>query len=433
VSLEGARPETGTAEGTATEAAGRIASACRAAPRRSSCYDAALGEMARDDVRAALAALEALSVLDPSVVSDGHMYVHAIGISAYDPERDFGELFRSCTELFHAGCYHGLIQARFADEGEITKEVVSSLCTEVVPDRATDRWTYFQCLHGLGHGLVIHADHDLVEGLAGCDLLDSDWDNTSCQGGAFMENVTNATHPHHAALTASLGDAGGMDHGAHGGAADHGTHGDHGAHGDHGVQGDHEADGDSEVQATEEPFKAIDPADPHYPCSIVEPHQKASCYEMQTSVILHLNGYDFAGAAETCDGAEKPWRAICHRSLGRDASGFASRNVARVIDLCDKDRSEYAPYCYVGATKAAIDWSGEPRDGIVLCSRVKGEESRLLCFEAVGEQIGMITPGRKPGERICAAMTGREEQACLYGARLLSERPEFLSSPGSAF
>lgn len=385
----------------AAETARRMERECKGEKDRSSCYDAVLRDLAQQDVREALETVEALSKIDGTVERDGHMYVHAVGISAYDASRDFGELFRSCTELFHAGCYHGLIQARFAEQGEITKEAVNTLCDEVA-DAGADHWTYFQCLHGIGHGLVIHADHDLIQGLAGCDMLDDPWANASCQGGAFMENVTNATHPHHAALTASLGgDHGAMDHGA----MDHGEH------------------------AMGEPFRAIDPDDPHYPCSIVQSHQKSACYGMQTSVILYLNEYDFEAAAKTCDGAEWAWRAVCHQSLGRDASGFANRDVRKVRDLCALDRSEDAPFCYVGAAKAAIDWSGEPMDGIAFCTGVRGDENRLRCYQAVGQQVAVITPTR--GNEICGEAKGREEQACLFGAGLLPEMPAFMAPKSS--
>lgn len=382
----------------ADEAARRMVADCRDAEDRTACYDARLGEVARvGEVRKALDILAALAERDADVARDGHMFVHAIGIAAYDPAADFAETFQSCTELFHAGCYHGLIQAHFAAIGRIDAETVNAVCDEVAA--AGDRWTTFQCLHGIGHGLVIYANHDLVEGLAGCELLDDPWKRASCEGGAFMENVTNATHPHHAALTESLGAGGGQ-----------GGHGDHGGmeHGDH---------------SGEERFAPIDPDDPHYPCTIVKEHQKAACYGMQTSVILYLNDYDFGRAAEICDGAAQPYIAACHQSLGRDASGFANRDARELNRLCGQDRSEYASFCYVGAAKAVIDWGGEPRDGLEFCDSVKGEANRTRCFQAVGQQVAVIIGDETRGRELCGRADGSDQEACLWGAGLLREVP----------
>ena len=390
----------------AVETARELREACGGADDKSACYDARLGEIAKTgDVRRALDVVAALAERDDDVARDGHMYVHAVGIAAYDPAGDFAETFTRCTELFHAGCYHGLIQAHFSAVGQVDAETVNRLCDEV-SNSGADRWTTFQCLHGIGHGLVIHSDHDLIEGLKGCDLLDDPWKRASCEGGAFMENVTNATHPHHAALTESLGASV--------------AHADHGA-----MSADAHANHDA---AAAEPFAPIDPEDPHYPCSIVEEHQKLSCYGMQTSVMLYLTDYDFGKAAELCDGAPATYVAACHQSLGRDASGFSNRNADELNRLCAQDRSRYASFCYVGAAKAVIDWAGQPEDGLAFCRSVQGDDNRIRCYQAVGQQIGVIVPDEARGRALCAEADGAEEQACLFGATLVADMPPELRS-----
>lgn len=384
------------AQDAATERARQIREVCRSAngaDEKAACYDAELQPIARSgEVGFALDVLTGLSTLDSDVERDGHMFAHAIGIAAYSSERGFGETFASCRELFHAGCYHGVIQARFAAEGGADAETVNTLCAEVA-DAGADRWTRFQCVHGLGHGLLILHGHDLLKGLESCDLLRDGWERESCYGGAFMENVTNATHPHHAALTSQLG-----------------GHGGHEAHGDHGQTA----------------FKAIDPDDPYYPCTVVKEHQKLACWGMQTSAILYLNGSDFAAAAKTCDGAPEPYRRTCHQSLGRDASGFANRDAAALVGICEEDTSELAAWCYVGAVKAVIDWAGRPTDGLHFCEAVRGEENRARCYEAVGEQIAVMVPGEAARREACAPAAADHVETCLWGAGLIDEMPPTL-------
>jgi hypothetical protein len=367
---------------------------------KAACYEGVLLPIAeRGELSRALRVLETLAGIDPDVRRDGHMYVHGLGIAAYDPARDAAETFTECTELFHAGCYHGVIQAHFSGMDVIDTAAVNEFCGRV-RTRRSDQWTYFQCVHGLGHGLTIHEGHDLPKGLAGCDMLATDWERESCYGGAFMENVGNATHPHHNALVSALP------------AAEPGGGGGHAGHGQHG-----------QAPAA---FEPIDPTDPHHPCSAVSEKYLAACYGMQTTVILHLNGSDFAAAALTCDGAPAAVRRICHQSLGRDASGYAEQDPEETVRLCRRDRSPDGVWCYVGAVKAITDWSGKPDAGHVFCAEVPDGPARVRCIEAVGEQIGVMIEPTEDRRAACMAGDAAAADICLYGARVIAQKPAAL-------
>ena len=163
------------------------------------CYERLLlDELGRGGVDAALTMLAALGAADLDVERDGHVYTHAIGIEAYSPDLPMADVFVQCTTLYQSGCYHGVIQAHFIAEGMADAGTVRELCDPYDAVLA-DRWTLFQCLHGLGHGLTMFYGHDLQRALQDCDFLTSSWNRESCYGGAFMENVDNATNPHHSA------------------------------------------------------------------------------------------------------------------------------------------------------------------------------------------------------------------------------------------
>ena len=51
---------------------------------------------------------------------------------------------------------------------------------------------YYQCVHGLGHGLMISTGYDLPYALHVCEKLQTGWDESSCTGGVYMENVNAA-------------------------------------------------------------------------------------------------------------------------------------------------------------------------------------------------------------------------------------------------
>lgn len=378
---------------------------CRTAKIRSACYEEPLVEAAAAGrVRLAMGALGQIGAVDVDVKRDGHVYAHAIGIAAGKLPGDIAQTFSQCSESFQSGCYHGVIQARFAALDSIGPREVNAVCE---PFRAneTQRWIRFQCVHGIGHGLTSLNDHDLAKGLAGCDLLKEWWDKQSCYGGAFMENIVNVTNPHHPASTL--------------------TH--------HGGQpakkaGDH-AQAEMAAMDHEHParFKAVDAADPHYPCSALGERYQSACYQMQTSVMLYNNKGDIAGAALACDGAPRIMRATCYSSLGRDISSYSLQDHAEGIRMCSLGTPRYQPWCYFGLVKNIIDLNARPSEGIALCREIPIASGKLICYVGVGEQVAFLGPDVETRRSMCSTSEAGMIDACLFGARVKAEAPAGLS------
>jgi hypothetical protein len=349
-------------------------------------------------VKIAMGALGKLAS-DAEIRRSGHVYAHAIGIAAGTGRRDIEDAFTQCSESFQSGCYHGIVQAWFASLDSVTAAEANELCA---PFRKTEsqRWIRFQCVHGIGHGLTMLYAHDLPRGLAGCDLLTEWWDRHSCYSGAFMENIVNVTIPHHPAS----------------GLAHHGTQGS-GEHAGHDMAG---------MNAEAVKFKPVDPDDPQYPCSIMAERYLSACYEMQTSVMLHNNKGDIAGAAKACESAPPAMRPVCFSSLGRDVSSFAVQNHAEAVRMCSLATATYQPWCYYGLVKNLIDLEARPEDGMSMCRDVPTEEGKALCYNAVGEQIMILMPAQETRRSACATGERTYEDACLYGARVSSEAPGIL-------
>ena len=107
--------------------------------------------------------------------------------------------------------------------------------------RSGPTFTLYQCVHGLGHGLMIYTRYDMPRSLKVCDALNGSWDQTSCTGGVFMENLSSS----------------------------------------YGVKS-----------------KWLRDDDLIYPCNTVAERHKIYCYLMVTSRILPTNGYNFAKASK---------------------------------------------------------------------------------------------------------------------------------------
>jgi hypothetical protein len=357
------------------------------------CYSKALDSLASEgEVRVAMGTLAQLGVLDVDAKRDGHVFAHGIGITAGKRGGDVAKTFAMCDESNQSGCYHGVIQAYFAAADSIGSTQVNALC-DAFRGPTADRWLRFQCVHGTGHGLEMIYGHDLPKALAGCDYLNDEWDRRSCYGGAFMENIVNETMPHHPAH--GMGEHSGM----HMAGMDHGA----AVH-----------------------FKAIDPAEPLYPCTIMADRYLASCYEMQTSIILYLNHGDMAGAAKTCDSAPAKMRYVCYQSLGRDISSYSMQNHPTAIRMCALGTAKYQPWCYVGLVKNLVDLNARAGDGLSLCRELSGEANKMKCYEAVGEQIATLRNDTELRRALCTQSEPAYLDACFFGARVTTEEPKLL-------
>lgn len=387
----------------------------RCQPRRSAamaCYDEALLDMLRaDGVAATMAVLERLGETDPTVRRDGHGLAHSIGLAALDEPGEVDATFPQCTPAFQSGCYHGVIQSYFGavveSGGAVDAPVVNALCGDYRGD-AGRRWLLFQCAHGMGHGLAMVNDHHLPATLAGCDLITDSWEREGCYGGAFMENVVNATVPHHAIGRPQAGEA--DEHAGHDMPAVADEHAGH----DMPAAADPHAG--HAMPAAREPFEPLKRSDPLYPCNVLDARYQASCYQMQTSAILFFNGYDFPAAARACDGAPELHRSGCYQSFGRDVSAFTLQDQQRALRLCSVASAPYRPDCHVGYSKNLVDLTARPDEALSYCRSIPDADGKAACYQGVGEELWVLSGDEGERRRACATAEAGYGEVCLRAA-----------------
>ncbi len=395
VNLLGWLPKAGTGGDASAEATALHQRCGKVVTGTTQCYTAWFDSMASGGrVRLAMETLEKLKPLDPSVAPAGHVYAHGIGISAGKGGGDIAKVFSQCDESNESGCYHGVLQAYFNAAQSVGSTEVNAVCAPFRNPPYT-QWLLFQCVHGAGHGLTMYYGHDVPRALSDCDFFPDEWSRRSCYAGVFMENIVNAQM-------------------ASGPAHDLNAH-----------EGMHMA---GMAGGAESKFKAMDPKDLLYPCSIMADRYLFSCYEMQTAAILYQNGGNIAGAAKTCDTAPHAMRYVCYQSLGRDISAFALADHAKAIQLCDLGTPQYRPWCYVGLAKAFVNRNAKAEEGIALCKDVSDANSKLKCYEAVGEMIGTLRSVPAERQALCDASEPEYKDACLFGARVIPQPPPALAS-----
>jgi mono/diheme cytochrome c family protein len=315
-----------------------------------SCLEQAFGNLAYEvGPKPALAEFDRRIAADPEIERNCHRIAHMMGAAAlvrYDGRvgRAFAEGSASCW----SGYYHGILERAFRDvEPDDLTATARVLCDDA--DVRRTAFIAYQCVHGLGHGLMIYTGYDLPRSLETCDGLATSWDQTSCTGGVFMENLSSS----------------------------------------YGITS-----------------KWLRDDDPLYPCNSVAERHKLYCYLMVTSRILPLEDWDYGKAAAWCRKAESGWVATCFQSLGRDASGQTRGNVSEILAICAKG-GDLERECVYGAARDLTSQDSGAARAAKLCARTASRNSSY-CFFGIGTILGGLYATEKEKRAACNAVSRRE-------------------------
>jgi hypothetical protein len=444
----------GPADWNAQSPAAQIATwarqGCRRAPGgKDACIERTLVSLIdQAGIAKSMEVLDTLVNVDSDVRANAHALAHGLGISAYRTPETLAATFAGCPPTQMSGCYHGVIQGYFlalAAQGRtIGTAEMDGLCT---PHKAST-FLYFQCAHGMGHGLMAVHENHLPMSLEACDAASEDFIRNSCYGGVFMENIVQVTHPHHTAA----GHAGtqGGEHGGHGqpaAADEHAGHGQQAAAGEdagHAQQApaaqDAHAGHDQHAAATPAAahehaghgaaggpqamrhgeWRALDRNDWLYPCNAVALKYQDACYNMQTSAIMFFNYGDVGSTARVCERAPSQFQATCFLSLGRDVTAFAEQDHRRSIELCQRAGGTAAGqgrlWCMLGVVQNLVNLAADPQEGIRFCRAVEGTEAKRECYRVVGESISTLVTETDARGRSCQTAESEFVIACRRGA-----------------
>jgi cytochrome c553 len=324
------------------------------------CYRQAFGNLAYYKSPAtALSTLAQYMRTNKTVDSGCHQIAHEIGHAAYVKYQNAAVALANGTMTCWSGYYHGVIERAF---GGVPRSKVTSIARRLCTGKAITK-TYFllyQCVHGLGHGLMIYSLNDLPYSLHVCDQLATAWDQTSCTGGVFMQNFLPGP-----------------------------------------------------MQLT--PTKWLSKKDLLYPCDRVKARDKLYCYLMVTSRILPAVGYDFRKTASWCRRAESGWVATCFQSFGRDASGYSVQNPRKIVQLCHLAGSMERECVYGGSRDLTSNDAG-PTRAIRMCS-LAPTATRSYCFYGIGTILGGFANDAAGRRARCDAMPAAYRPDCYRGAR----------------
>jgi hypothetical protein len=262
------------------------------------------------------------------VSGDCHPLMHIIGETASENYQTVSDAFRYGDSYCWSGYYHGAMEGFVARIGEdkIGAEI-NSICADV-PGKNTYSFDYYNCVHGLGHGIMELKGDELFDSLKTCDSLSGRWEQESCYSGIFMENIVSNER---------LGSS-----------------------------------------------KYLKPDQPLYPCTAVADPYKRSCYLGQTSYALEVSNYNFYRVFKLCTEVEQPNRDICFQSLGRDSANQARHDSAETKSTCEiaSDAND-KKNCIDGAVKEFISFYHSDKEAKEFCSLLDQTDKETCLTTAV--------------------------------------------------
>jgi hypothetical protein len=294
-----------------------------------SCYKSELTAIINQSgAEQATALLKKQYISVPYIKSNCHQLMHVIGRAAYAKYGNLAEAFAHGDQFCWSGFYHGIMEqiSKQKGLGYITDNV-NTICQPIAKKYGHYSFNDYNCVHGLGHGFMEIENEKLFDALNSCDKMSDIWDKTSCYSGVFMQNIMNVQGP------------------------------------------------EAEDIAT---YPYLKSSQPMYPCTDLAEQYKGSCYLMQTSFALQVDGYDFSKVFAQCAAADTAYVDTCYQSLGRDASGQSISNVEQTKTNCllgsDLDAQTN---CTIGAAKDFVSYFHSDQRAYELCQAMPVEISQI--------------------------------------------------------
>lgn len=302
--------------------------------------------------------------IDPSV--DDHQIAHQIG---RETARVFGQTsgaFLLCPmSEYNGGCQHGFFEYVLG-QAKTGAAAAEKICGPMQGGYSAK--VYFDCYHGVGHGVMMAEAYDLPASLAVCDSLKDPVGQDGCWQGVFMENVNGA-------MT---------------GVARPGV---------------------------------FSREDPLLPCTVVGKKYQHECFINQAGWLVGVAGNSVPKATRACLAAPADQRESCLQSIGLMVtnpswqSNLAPRGTglaANAWHICQQFPAGYVDQCLIGAIDNLMNFDQlDTTRSAALCA-LTPVSLRDACYRQIGVNIRRQASKSTDVGALCDALAGKS--ACLKGA-----------------
>lgn len=357
------------AEGALRTDVEKILRSCQNLDRKEDCYAksfAALTELSNRDY--AFEVLRELQKKDTQA-RGCHFIVHAI--STAETEKDLSkwkELLNTAPPDCSYGGVHGVLEAYVSKtfpDGKLPKEIIPTLCDN--PDTNN-------CVHGLGHLILVETENNIEESLDICDLLPHNKiSRFECITGVFMERIT--------AINLEI----------------------------HGLAGVEALNWPSRMPELEALCREQKPGTP----------PSIACWKEITHAALAKFNHDPQKIVDFCESApqELETRQCIDHSLGIIA-GSLNFELERMKPICEVnvEAADYKNRCYAHLISSTLSTVPQEVAGAVRFCNSAEEEYQSSCFSMIGNSFQRVRPeDTELLSRACALAPEDMKEKCEQG------------------
>jgi len=260
-----------------------------------------------------------------------HDQGHHIGSYLYAYTQDLKQALSVADRKCGGSMYHGIVENYFMSEvffkGTNFDDVqIKDSCDQLLDDSPL---LYLECVHGIGHGLV-KVYGDIFSAVARCDEFETQYVQSQCQQGVFMENAVEF-----------YSTGGGV----------------------------------------------YDEDDLLYPCNKLDSKYAENCYYYHTSYILKktLSASESFGQCDRI--IDEKQIQSCYKGMGRTLIAFVEQ-FQDVIYYCQTGNPEYHEFCFKGHIFVVVDQLGVDKS-FQTCHSYP-EQFQVECFSYIGTWILLL-------------------------------------------
>jgi hypothetical protein len=234
---------------------------------------------------------------------------HDVGREAFRKFKDFGIAMQHQDEMCNSGYLHGVIEAYFKNSDNL----LSTMKT-VCRGYKLGSFASWECLHGVGHGIMFYTENDLPLSIRSCEIYRDRFSLSACVNGVFMENFNTDQKIH--------------------------------------------------------PSKYLRADDPFYPCNDQKDDYKSDCYLNAPTYYLHLHKGSYGDALVWCGSADSRYISTCVEGVGSQAIK-ENINSPRIVErICMVEASQIRQWCIYGMVSLYINNFGSLDLARSLCNNL---------------------------------------------------------------
>ena len=252
-----------------------------------------------------------------------HMGMFLIGYYNGDFVTALSEVENVCGNSLYHGIMENYLPTKLLLD-DITVEELDIVTPCITFDKSQTSNTFRQCVHGVGHGLAVVYEFDVIEAVKRCDGFENPRARYECADGLFMQN--------------------------------------HNQYFENTGKGAYRED------------------DLLYPCNFVTDVEfQEACYQYQGNIILSRNNFSYTDTFKICE--ELPAedsRQGCTRTVSQYMTDwYFSNNFEKIVEMCNDVNTNHPNSCIESAVYSLIIYADKD-PMIVLCPLFRGEQ-RQYC------------------------------------------------------